>query len=174
MNEQFTIRESPTDAANRRGTSRWIGIGRKLLPSPGNGIRLLVLLLVCALIVIVARDWDWWGGSALQQTTDDAYLQADLTPLAAKSAGYVRSVPVQDFQKVKAGDLLVEIVDDDYRATLDKAEANVNAAAAAIANIEQQKLLQQAMVKQAEATIQATQATSCPPRSSRRSARPWR
>jgi membrane fusion protein (multidrug efflux system) len=59
---------------------------------------------------------------------------------------------------VKAGDILVEIVDDDYRATLDQAAASVDAASAAIENIDRQKLLQQALVKQAEATIQATEA----------------
>jgi membrane fusion protein (multidrug efflux system) len=50
-----------------------------------------------------------------------------LTPLAAKSPGYVRRVPVEDFQKIKAGDLLVEIVDDDYRAQLEQARANIAA-----------------------------------------------
>jgi membrane fusion protein (multidrug efflux system) len=94
----------------------------------------------------------------VQQSTDDAYLHADMTPLGAKVPGYVRRVPVRDFQKVKAGDLLVEIVDDDYRAQLEQAEANVAAARAAIENIEQQKLLQRALVKQAEATIQGAEA----------------
>ena len=94
----------------------------------------------------------------MDQSTDDAYLQADLTPLAAKIPGYVRRVPVQDFQRVKAGDLLVEIVDDDYRAQHDQAQANVTAAKAAIQSIEQQKLLQDALIKQAQATIAATEA----------------
>jgi membrane fusion protein (multidrug efflux system) len=107
---------------------------------------------------VVAREWDWWVGSAVEQSTDDAYLQADMTPLAAKVPGYVRQVSVQDFQKVKIGGLLVEIVDDDYRAQLEQAEANVAAAQAAIENIEQQKLLQGALIKQAEATIQASEA----------------
>jgi membrane fusion protein (multidrug efflux system) len=129
-----------------------------LLPWRGIGIRLLILLSAGFLVVFLAREWDWWTGAAVQQRTDDAYLQADLTPLAAKSPGYVRSVPVQDFQRVKAGDLLVEIVDDDYRATLAQANANVDASRTAIENIKQQKILQQALVKQAEATIQATQA----------------
>jgi len=117
-------------------------------------IVVLAILLGC----IVALDWNIWVGSAILQATDDAYLQADVTPLAAKSPGYVRDVPVQDFQTVKAGELLVEIVDDDYRAQLDQTEANVETAQAAIDNIEQQKILQQAMVQQAEATIEATQA----------------
>jgi membrane fusion protein (multidrug efflux system) len=122
------------------------------------GLRAFILLLIGGLIVIVAREWNWWVGSAVEQTTDDAYLQADLTPLAAKVSGYVRRVAVGDFQKVKAGDLLVEIVDDDYRAQLEQSEANVAAAEAAIGNIEQQKLLQQTLIKQAEATIAASEA----------------
>ena len=119
---------------------------------------MFIVVLAILLIGVVARDWNLWIGSAVLQTTDDANLQADLTPLAAKSQGYVRSVPVQDFQKVKAGNLLVEIVDDDYRAQLAQTQANVEAGEAAIENIEQQKVLQQALVQQAEATIEATQA----------------
>jgi membrane fusion protein, multidrug efflux system len=131
---------------------------RRAFPWLSTAIRLFILLLVGGLVAFIAREWDWWVGSAVQQSTDDAYLQADLTPLGAKVPGYVREVPVRDFQKVKAGDLLVEIVDDDYRAQLDQAQANVAAAQAAIENIQQQKLLQQALVKQAEATIQGAEA----------------
>ena len=129
-----------------------------IIPWRATGIRLLILLLAGFLVAFLAYEWNWWVGAAREQRTNDAYLQADLTPLAAKSPGYVRSVPVQDFQRVKAGDLLVEIVDDDYRATLAQAQANVDAARTAIENIKQQKVLQQALVKQAEATIEATQA----------------
>jgi membrane fusion protein (multidrug efflux system) len=135
-------------AATRRLLLRW----------SGAGIRTFIVVLAILLLAVVAADWNLWIGTSVLQTTDDAYLQADITPLAAKSPGYVRSVPVQDFQKVKAGDLLVEIVDDDYQAQLDQAQANVETAQAAIDNIEQQKVLQQALVQQAEATIEATQA----------------
>jgi len=117
-----------------------------------------ILALVGGLVAVVAQNWDWWVGSARQQSTDDAYLQADVTPLAAKVPGYVRSVPVQDFQVVKAGDLLVEIVDDDYRAQFEQADAGVAAAKAAIDNIEQQSTLQEDVVKQAEATIEGDEA----------------
>jgi membrane fusion protein (multidrug efflux system) len=142
--------------------NRLSNIAAKISKSPGawrGGIvRLFILFMAGGLLVLVAQQWNLWVGSAVQQTTDDAYLQADLTPLAAKSPGYVRGVPVGDFQRVKAGDLLVEIVDDDYRAQLDQAQANVVAARVAIENIEQQKLLQHALIKQAEATIRASEA----------------
>jgi membrane fusion protein (multidrug efflux system) len=150
--------ESKAHAVHQSAASRWATVGRRLLPSLGGAVRLFVVFLIGVLVIFVARDWDWWQGSAARQVTNDAYLQADLTPLAAKSPGYVRSVLVGDFQRVKAGDILVEIVDDDYRATLDQAAASVDAASAAIENIDRQKLLQQALVKQAEATIQATEA----------------
>jgi len=143
-----TATGSPAGTPDARGTFSWFEAG----------IRLFVVLVAAALAIFVARKWDWWTAWSVQQTTDDAYLQADLTPLAAKSPGYVRGVSVQDFQKVKAGDLLVEIVDDDYRAQLDQAQANVISAQSAIENIEQQKLLQQALIKQAQATIRASEA----------------
>jgi membrane fusion protein (multidrug efflux system) len=136
------------DSVKQAGTAPWLG----------RSVQILVLLLALGLVLGIARDWNQWVGSAIEQSTDDAYLRADATPLAAKSAGYVRSVPVNDFQRVKAGDVLVEIVDDDYRAALDQAQANVDAAHAAIGIIQRQKLLQQALIKQAEATIAATQA----------------
>jgi membrane fusion protein, multidrug efflux system len=142
------IARAPRDLRTPSRSSRWTSLG----------IRLLILLLVGGLVVVVARGWDWWVSSAVYQSTDDAYLTADLTPMAAKVAGYVRSVPVQDFQRVKAGQLLVQLVDDDYRATLAQAQANVAAAQAAIENIKQQKLLQQATIKEVEATIEATKA----------------
>jgi membrane fusion protein, multidrug efflux system len=159
MNEQPITPEQTLDGAG--GTpvkSEQIKVAPRTISWLSTSIRLFILLLIGGLVAFVAHEWDWWAASALDQSTDDAYLQADLTPLAAKIPGYVRRVPVQDFQRVKAGDLLVEIVDDDYRAQHDQAQANVTAAKAAIQSIEQQKLLQDALIKQAQATIAATEA----------------
>jgi membrane fusion protein (multidrug efflux system) len=124
----------------------------------GVAFRLFVLLLVAGLIAFVANEWDWWVGSAVLQTTDDAYLHADLTPLAAKVPGYVVDIPVRDFQKVKAGDLLVQIEDDDYRAELRQAESNVADAEAAIQTIDDQRRLQAAVIDEAEDTIKGAEA----------------
>jgi hypothetical protein len=40
---------------------------------------------------------------AVRQVTDDAYVRGDITPLSAHIEGYVRRVPVDDFQRVKQG-----------------------------------------------------------------------
>ncbi len=64
--------------------------------------------------------------------TVDAYVDGDRTPLAAHLPAYVRRVAVGDNQPVRRGDLVVELVDDDYRAGLDQARANLAATRALV------------------------------------------
>jgi membrane fusion protein (multidrug efflux system) len=73
---------------------------------------------------------------AVRQVTDDAYVRGDITPLSAHVEGYVRRVPVDDFQRVKQGEVLVQIEDDDYRARVAQAEADLQVAKAEARGIE--------------------------------------
>jgi membrane fusion protein, multidrug efflux system len=132
--------------------------GFKLRRPPDWLWRLVVFLLAIGALIIITTRWNRWESNARLQTTDDAYLQADLTPIAAKVSGYVRSIPVQDFQRVHAGDLLVQIVEDDYRATVDQITASVLAAEAQIEALKAQRSLQSANVEAAKATVAATTA----------------
>jgi membrane fusion protein, multidrug efflux system len=120
--------------------------------------RAIVFALALGALVLITTRWNRWESNARLQTTDDAYLQSDLTPIAAKVAGYVRSMPVQDFERVHAGQLLVQIVDDDYRAAVDQLIASVAAAAAQIEALKAQRALQSANVDAAKATVAATTA----------------
>jgi membrane fusion protein (multidrug efflux system) len=117
-----------------------------------------ILAIAVAVAVLFSSRWDAWVGARSDQTTDDAYLKGDLTPLSAKVEGYVRKVPINDFQRVKAGEPLVEIEDDDYRARVDQAAADVMAAEAAIENLKSRKAQQRAQIAEAESAIAATQA----------------
>jgi membrane fusion protein, multidrug efflux system len=121
-------------------------------------LRVLLVVAVAALAWYIAASWDRWTGGARFERTADAYMTGDVTPLAAKISGYVSAVPVNDYQQVRKGDLLVEIEPSDYRAQLEQAEANLAAAQAALANLANQRDVQQALIRQAEATIQATAA----------------
>jgi membrane fusion protein (multidrug efflux system) len=120
--------------------------------------RTAVFVIALGALILITTRWNRWESNARMQTTDDAYLQADLTPIAAKVAGYVRSIPVQDFQRVHAGDLLVQVVDDDYRATVAQLTASVAAAAAQIEALKAQRSLQAANVEAAKASVAATTA----------------
>jgi len=120
--------------------------------------RTIVFLLALGALILITTRWNRWESNAHIQTTDDAYLQSDLTPIAAKVAGYVRSMPVQDFERVHAGQLLVQLVDDDYRATVNQLTASVAAASAQIETLKAQRALQDANIDAAKATIAATTA----------------
>ncbi len=120
--------------------------------------RAIIFLLAVGALVLITTRWNAWESNASTQTTDDAYTQADLTPVAAKVSGYVTSMPVQDFERVHAGQLLVQIDQRDYVAAVDQLTASVNAAAATIEALKAQRTLQSANVEAAKATIAATTA----------------
>jgi membrane fusion protein, multidrug efflux system len=102
----------------------------------------IILLLAVGIVILITTNWNAWSAGRVVQETDDAYLHADLTPLSTKVAGLVATVPVMDYQAVKAGDLLVALRDDDFTAQVHQAEAAVTAAEAAVVNNQKQKLLQ--------------------------------
>jgi membrane fusion protein, multidrug efflux system len=114
-------------------------------------IPLLAVLAAFGFIALATLRWDAWVGSAVIQTTNDAYIKADLTQLSSRVAGEVLTVAVNDFQRVKAGDLLIQIDPADYEAQVAQAEAGVVGAQAALDNLANQVELQYATIAQAEA-----------------------
>src|SRR5215471_6571687 len=118
----------------------------------------LILLMAVGILLTITGDWNSWMSERREQKTDDAYVRADLTPLSTKVAGLVATVAVSDYQAVKAGDLLVQLRDDDFRAQVQQAEAGVAAGEAALVNNQRQKELQDAHIVQATAGIRAAEA----------------
>lgn len=97
-----------------------------------NSGRFRVLLGVVALLAVGAGTW-WWMSQG-HQSTDDAQVDAHVTPIAPRVGGSVLRVPVVDNQVVDAGTVLVEIDPRDYQVAIDKAKAELaDAEAAAIA-----------------------------------------
>ena len=60
-------------------------------------LRLVILIIAAGLVLLLAFRWDVWVGERSRQTTDDAYVRGDITPLSAQVEGYVRRVPVRRF-----------------------------------------------------------------------------
>jgi membrane fusion protein (multidrug efflux system) len=116
------------------------------------------VLLAFGFVALATLRWDIWIGGATIQTTDDAYVRADLTRLSTRVAGEVLVVAVDDYQRVKAGDLLVQIDPADYEAQVAQAEAGVAAAQAALDNLANQVELQYATIAQSEAQRLSAQA----------------
>ena len=114
-------------------------------------IPLFAVLVAFVFIALATLRWDAWVGNAVTQTTNDAYVRAEMTRLSSRVAGEVLTVAANDFQRVKAGDLLIQIDPADYQAQVAQADASVAAAQAALDNLSNQVELQYATIAQAEA-----------------------
>jgi membrane fusion protein, multidrug efflux system len=121
-------------------------------------LRVIFLFAAAWLVWYIAGNWNRWTGAARLESTDDAYVAGDVTPLSARVSGNITSVAVNDYQAVHKGDLIAIIDPSDYEAQLALSQANLAAAQASLANLGNQRDVQQALISQAEATIGAAEA----------------
>ena len=70
-------------------------------------VPLFAVIVALAFVAVATLRFNEWVGDAAIQTTNDAYVRSDLTRLSSRVAGEVLTAAVDDFQRVKAGDLLV-------------------------------------------------------------------
>ncbi len=105
--------------------------------------------------------------SFTHESTDDAFLDADYVSLAPRVSGQVQKVFVASNQRVKAGDLLVEIDPRDLQVQVDQkqaalkaAQANVDLLRASVELFRTQIASAEATAKQSAAETAASQATA--------------
>src|SRR5580698_3301116 len=79
-------------------------------------LRVVGLVAAAWLVWYVAAQWNRWTGAARLESTDDAFVTGDVTPLSARVSGDIREVAVDDFQTVHQGDLIAVIDPSDYEA----------------------------------------------------------
>ncbi|MFG1399485.1 HlyD family secretion protein [Xanthobacter sp. VTT E-85237] len=120
------------------------------------------LLAGVALLAVLAGGgyfgWHYWTVGRFQESTDDAYVQADVVTVAPKVGGYIGAVLVGDNETVHKGQVLARIDDRDYQVALDQAQADVSGAKADIANIEALLDQQNAVIDGARATLDTDKA----------------
>ncbi|AXK83513.1 HlyD family efflux transporter periplasmic adaptor subunit [Pseudolabrys taiwanensis] len=131
-------------------------------PAGGNRRKRFLLGGIAALAVLAAG---WYGTHWLTVgrflvSTDDAYVRADTTTLAAKVSGYISSVDVTDNTFVHAGEVIARIDDGDYRLAVDAARDKVATQRATVARIGEQIPAQEAAVEQARAQLVSAQAAA--------------
>jgi membrane fusion protein (multidrug efflux system) len=113
---------------------------------------------VVAIGIAIAGGAYWWTELRLIETTDDAYLQSDISIVSPKVEGYVKSIAVRDHQQVRAGALLATIDDRDFAAKLAQSEAALAAEQANLTTIDSQIELQQSLIAQADANVASADA----------------
>jgi len=117
---------------------------KKRLPLFVAGVVALLLLVGGAV---------WWINGQRFEKTDNAFVQADTTNVAPQLSGRVVEVLVGDNQRVEAGQVLVKLDDADQKAELAQAEANLQAAFAAVGNVDAQASQEQAAIAARAAAV---------------------
>jgi membrane fusion protein (multidrug efflux system) len=93
-----------------------------------------VRIIIAAVVVLLVAGGTWVWATSGRESTDDAQVEAHVTPIAARVGGTVIDVPPPDNQMVEAGAVLARIDPRDYQVALDRAKAELaDAEAAAVA-----------------------------------------
>ncbi|WP_348685078.1 biotin/lipoyl-binding protein, partial [uncultured Brevundimonas sp.] len=114
--------------------------------SPELKKRLPLFAAILVGLALIAGGIVWWLNGQRWESTDNAFVQADTTLVSPQLAGRVTEVLVGDNQRVEAGQVLVKLDDSDQRAELIRAEANLQAAIAAVGNVDAQAEQEKATV----------------------------
>jgi membrane fusion protein (multidrug efflux system) len=112
-----------------------------------------VVALAVFLVIVYVNDWNLWDGTRGVEVTDDAYVRGEVRPLSTKVAGVVTSVPVTDFQRVKAGQLIAQLRNDDFQAKVDETMQAVNETRTAIEQLHREEDVQDARISGAESSL---------------------
>jgi len=71
------------------------------------------------------------------QYTDNAYIEAEISNVSSEVSGVISEILVEENNKVKSGQIIAKIKDDDYRANYEKTLATLEGAKRDIEIIEQ-------------------------------------
>ncbi len=95
--------------------------------------RLVWIAGVIVLVLVLVEGVPWLHTALTTVSTNDAYVNGHVTFVAARVPGQVTRVLVDDNNRVRAGDLLVQLDKEPYQVRVDIAQAAVDAARADLA-----------------------------------------
>jgi membrane fusion protein, multidrug efflux system len=151
--------EITISARDRFSTARRVGrLFVKRLHGRSTLLIVLLVALVLGLALATVRNGTTLGGITGRESTDDAYVRADQITISSHIAGYVETIPVQDNETVRRGQLVATIRDDDYRASVARAAAALEPAQSAVDVLSGQAVLQIQKIAAAAAEVRSAEA----------------
>jgi membrane fusion protein (multidrug efflux system) len=123
---QAREQEKPTEPAEGQPTLQAVP------DAPPKKKKRLWLFVVLAILVLLAvfKGIQYVAFARTHVTTDNAFLDADITEVSAQVSGIVKQILVHENDHVRTGQLLAIIDDSNYKAAVSQAQANLNAAIA--------------------------------------------
>lgn len=117
-----TVQEQTTESVSEAAPSP---------PRKINKVALTAGVLTIALVILGAL---WWQYAHGREETDDAYVEGHITYISSRISGTVSNVLIDEHQRIKKGDILVQLDPKDQ-------QVEVNEAAASFAQAQHQQLL---------------------------------
>ncbi|WP_428030587.1 HlyD family secretion protein [Ancylobacter sp.] len=128
-----------------------VGVAQK--PPRSRKKLVFAAILVAALAGGAYYGLGWWQVGRFLVSTDDAYVGADTSILAARVGGHIIALDADTNQSVKAGDVIARIDDGDYRLAVQAAEDKIATQQATIERYGEQMAAGRAEVDQAKAQL---------------------
>lgn len=122
-------------------------------PRAGLAGTVATIVLALAGVLVVLYAWRLPPFATALQSTDNAYVRGQTTIVSPQTSGYVAEVPVQDFQTVEAGQVLVRIDDRIYRQRVEQAQATLAGQIASLDNSAQTRRSREATVASQVAAV---------------------
>jgi membrane fusion protein (multidrug efflux system) len=153
LDEPALLPPPAEEIANNNLRSRWQKLSR---------LRKTAVMSIVGVVAALAAGfvYHYVTVGRFMVTTDDAYVRAYNTTLAAKVSGYIAKVHVEENTHVRAGDLIASLDDGDYRLAATAARDKMVTQEATVDRVGRQVIAQQANVSQARAQLASTQAAA--------------
>lgn len=113
------------------------------------------IILAAVLVIAVIFTLKEYFYFQSHEVTDNAQVDADISPVISRVAGYVKEIRFKDNQLVKAGDTLVILDDRDFKIKVQQAEAAL-AATKTLVNVSEYAVLEsKSNIATAKANVEA-------------------
>ncbi|MFI8556541.1 HlyD family secretion protein [Pseudomonas putida] len=119
------------------------------------------LLIFFALVAVIALAFlaHWYVRGRFFESTDNAYVQGEITRISSQLAARVEEVRVDDNQHVRQGELLVRLEAADFQLAVERARATLATREAEHAQAESRLTQQDSLIAAGRAQVAANQAT---------------
>lgn len=126
---------------------------------PAQLKRRLTVFLVAVGLIALAFFLHWWFIGRHVESTDNAYVQGEITRVASQLGARVEEVLVRDNQHVDKGQLLVRLEDADFKLAVERAQAALATREAELAQARSKLVQQGSLIAASAADVNASQAT---------------
>lgn len=157
LKQEKRTEEVPPTKVSGNGRSE---LAQEAKPTPKNNLRFRLVLAAVGVVAVTALTYGYLRFVAPFESTDDAFIEGDATPIAPQVAGQVVQLLVNDNEEVKQGQLLVQIDPREYQAKADQTKANLAAAKGRLQQANAQYAVDEAKVAQEIANVIAAEAQS--------------